>query len=242
MSASRGWCLRPGSLRGPSPSPRAHPATTFGGRGCRLPSAAAGRPPPSGERRQGPSSDPECSPLGQGHGESSRLALQRPSSKRTPARGPADPRRGPAWCQGDARACTRPRARPPRHSHSHSHPAVLFVPGQAHFNKWLESLERHLTGAAKSWRRVEVRTHEVRGPDSESSLTYPPRTPGARHLRPQTPPTPTHTHTCWGIRSPALLPTPEAHFRREAMPVFPACQGWSPAPLSSPPSRVPPGH
>lgn len=148
--------------RGPDPSPPAHPAPAFPGRSRGFPQAVAGRPPPLGERSQGPSSEPKCFPLGRGKGESSGLAMRRPSWERAPSRDRADPRRGPAWCQGDARACARPRARPPNHTHSHSHPAVLFVPCRAHFHKWLESLERHLTGAAKSWRWVEVRTWEAR--------------------------------------------------------------------------------
>lgn len=231
-SASRGCCLRPRSprraARGPLLPLALHPPSP--GRPRLHPQACGRALPPLEERSLGSGCEPECFPLGRGKGESSRPAVQRPSWLRAPARGPADPRRGPAWCQGDARACARPRARPPNdtHSHSHSHPAVLFVPGQAHFRKWLESLERHLTEAAKSWLWVEVRTREAGlrvgwGEAPRRGRSPPPLSLYIGTRQPPPPATPsTRRHTCFGTPEHPP-PPPGSPLSQGSMPAQPVC-------------------
>lgn len=80
----------------------------------------------------------------------------------------------------------------------------LFVPGQEHWRKWLESLGRHLTGAAQSCRGMEVGTKEVRVP-AEGPLPHPPPRPplGDRSPSPH--------RRCTLSESPE---SPEAHLPR----------------------------
>lgn len=106
--------------------------------------------------------------------------------------------------------------------------AVLFVQGQEHFRKWLESLGRHLTGAARSSRLLEVRTG---GGALEGPLLQPPLTPelvtNLQH----------RTHTL--SDTPEF---PEVHLPKGQERRPPARQVLTPSPLPSPPFRVPPGH
>lgn len=103
------------------------------------------------DSRAGPRRKPEV-----GNGEEAAKVLgplrRRPCLGCTPARGQLT-RDCSSWCQATPAPCAPLPTPPPlraRPLHTLSLPTALFVPGQEHFHKWLESLERHLTGAAKS--------------------------------------------------------------------------------------------
>lgn len=166
LEESRGWCTELG-LEGSEPvwgergEDRPEPQLHYSIPGLFLPElrglawcAVPGLPEAEThllDSRAGPRRKPEV-----GNGEEAAKVLgplrRRPCLGCTPARGQLT-RDCSSWCQATPAPCAPLPTPPPlraRPLHTLSLPTALFVPGQEHFHKWLESLERHLTGAAKS--------------------------------------------------------------------------------------------
>lgn len=167
----------------------------------------------SGERGRAPGPSPNGR---RGTGSEAVARKPRPSRSAPPA-----PRVGGATLRA------RPRAPSPAGS-VRPRPEGLCVPGRAHFRKWSESLERHLTGAAEAAARRRL------GQAARASRRSPITIPGP-FLQPG-PPQRAHR-----ARAPEPR-VPKAHLPRgrgAGAQRLPVLLGLSPALPPSPPFRVP---